>query len=165
MTADQGMNSLAAELVIAGSAVEFRKQAKPVPAADRVPYRLGTLVLILSRCNRSTLSLAHLHVFAWSLRSPRTRAMMRAWWTGRRPMDSITERLAPGLEVTLRLALVGGLIALNPSTRRVSLSELGATVAGEIAADEELLKTEKDYLDAFGRISDTEADRRLGGMR
>lgn len=157
------MSSQAGDLASVSSAVEFRTQARAVPAADRIPYRLGTLLLVLVHCNRSSLSLPRLHLFVWSLRSPRTRVMLRSWWDGRRPMDTVTDRIAPGLDVTIQLALVTGLVALNPGTRRVSLSDLGASIAREIAADDELLLTEKRYLDGFGRISEAEATRRLGG--
>lgn len=145
------------------SAVAFRKQPRAVPAADRVPYRLGTLLLLLSLCHGEALSLGHLHLFLWSLRSPRTRALLRSWWEGRRPMDTVRERLAPGLDVTVHLALQAGLVTLNPASRRLRLSEAGSRVAAEIAADAELLVIEKEYLSGFGRISDAETGRRLGG--
>lgn len=146
------------------SAVAFRVQPKAVPAADRVPYRLGTLLLVLSLSHGKALSLSHIHLFIWSLRSPRTRALLQSWWDGRRPMDTVRARLAPGLDVTVHLALQAGLVTLNAGSRRLRLSEAGSKVATEIAADADLLVIEKNHLSGFGRISDAEAGRRLGGV-
>jgi hypothetical protein len=145
------------------SAVAFREQPKAVPAADRVPYRLGTLLLLLSACRGKSLSLGHIHLFIWSLRSPRTRALLRSWWENRRPMDTVRDRLAPGLDVTVHLAIQAGLVTLSAETRRLRLSEVGSKVAAEITADADLLVIEKEYLSGFGRISDAEVGRRLGG--
>lgn len=143
--------------------VVFRRQPKPVPARLRLAYRTGVLVLVLSQFNRGAASVINLHTVVWALRTARTRQMFRAWWDGRRFSFSSTSRIDPDLQVTLNLALVDGLIVSRREGARVELLEKGWDLANRIAAVDDLLVVEKDFLQGLERLSDASMDRRLTG--
>lgn len=142
--------------------VVFRRQPKPVDARHRVAYRTALLVLVLARFNRRAAKLSSLHTMMWATRSSRTRRMFSAWWDGRRSYNTLTERIDPDLEITLNLALIDGVVEPVGQTARVRLTTKGSQLAGLIAADQELLRVEKSFLDTFSKMSDTALEKKLG---
>jgi hypothetical protein len=143
--------------------VEFRRRAALIPAAARVPWRLAMLCLVLSRFRGKSATMAHLHIVSWAATTPHTRALLKVWLAGTRPMDAATARLDPALETTLNLALVEGLISFNTS-RKVKLTILGADVAAEIDAHDALMQAEKRFLDDLGQLSEAGLGRTLGAV-
>jgi hypothetical protein len=143
--------------------VRFQRQPRPLPAEQRVAYRLAVLTLTLSRFRQSTASIQHLHLLGWATRTRRSRAMLLGWWDGRRFADTVTERLDPNLNVTLNLALVHGLVRVHGAQgKRVALTEQGAGLVNRVDADEKLLRTEKSFLEGLGQLSDARIASVLG---
>lgn len=143
------------------SDVVFRRQPRPVPARQRIPYRSALLALVLAQFNRNAASLTHLHTIMWAMRTAGTRQMFTAWWKGRRFSFSSTERLDPDLEVTLNLALVDGLVTLRPNGR-VQLTDLGVSLAQRLVALDGVLSAEKAFLSSLSGLSDAKMNRLLG---
>jgi hypothetical protein len=154
---------LAASIDDVDAPVEFRRRASLVPAVARVPWRLALLCLVLSRFRGKSATVAHLHIVSWAVTSPHTRSLLKVWLSGKRPMDTATTRLDPALETTLNIALVEGLIAFNKS-RKVILTEVGAAVAAELDAHDELLQAEKRFLLEIGQLTGAGLTRSLGAI-
>jgi hypothetical protein len=143
--------------------VQFRRQPRLLPAEQRVAYRLAVLALTLSRVRGAVGSVEHLHLIGWAIRSRRSRSMLLAWWNGRRLADTVTERLDPNLAITLNLALAHGLIRIHGGqSRRVGLTEQGADLAARVDEDEDLLRSEKSFLEILKPLSDARITRVLG---
>jgi hypothetical protein len=158
-----GNNAEPAELDDLDARVRFHRLPRPLPAEQRVAYRLATLVLILSRFKRATASVESLHLISWATRSRRSRAILLSWWDGRRFADTVTERLDPNLQVTLNLAVVHGLARVaNAARRRIGLTEQGGALAARLYADDGLLRIEKRFLASLGALSDGRISRVLG---
>jgi hypothetical protein len=147
--------------------VRFHRQARPLPAEQRVAYRLATLALTLSRFRGATASVEYLHLLGWAIRTRRSRSMLQAWWSGRRMADTVTERLDPNLPVTLNLARVHDLVRLTGTgtqRRRVALTQQGAALAARVEEDTTLLRTEKAFLAGLEPLNDARIARVLGGI-
>ncbi len=146
--------------------VVFRQQPRPVEARHRVVYRSSVLTLVLGRFNRHAARLDNLHLLMWATRSGHTRRLLLAWWSGKRFVSTVTVRLDPGLDLTLRLARADGLVVNAGSNKqRLQLTEKGVRLFDLIERNTELLVPEKEFLSRLGRLSDGAVDKHLGGGR
>ena len=158
---DRATEDLANESALQATAV-FVRRARAVPARQRLTYRTGLVILILSNCRSQSLGLSNLHLLTWATRSRRTRAMFGAWWNGQRFVGSATERLEPELTLSLALLVADGLIKFtNVAGRRVGLTELGRELADGINSAD-VYEIEKGFLGSLDGINDAKMSTRLG---
>lgn len=143
--------------------VVFRRRAKTLEARQRVAYRTSLLVLVLAHFNQRAASVQSLNSIFWATRNSRTRRMFKNWWSGRYSITSNTERSDPGLGVTVRLAVVDGLIVPLRGGERVKLTEKGGQLAEAILAEPNLMRDERLFLSELGPLSDAAVVRRLSG--
>jgi hypothetical protein len=142
--------------------IVFRERPVPVAGVDRVPWRLAALALTLRRCRRNQTAVAAVHVLMWALSSARSRGVFLAWWSGRRSPVTSTFRFDPQVDSTIDLALGSGLVRARASGR-LQLTDAGVTFADAILATDDLLATERAFLDELPRsIAESEIRRRLG---
>lgn len=141
--------------------VRFTRRPVLVAAASRVPWRLSILCLVLSRFRNGSARVEHLHLITWALTTPTTRAQMRVWLDGVRPMDSATVRIDPALQTTLTIGLAEGVIDVLGNAK-VRLTSRGREVVQAIDSVPDLLKTEKTYLSEIGPLTETGLTSRLG---
>jgi hypothetical protein len=145
----------------ANAAVQFTRRPRLVRAEQRLGWRLGLVVIVLSRFNRTAGTVGHLHVLSWALRSQRSRQVFLAFWEGRRAAGEIVNRMDPSLPLTLSLAAAHGLIEVKDN-RRVGLTESGKALAKRIKSADDLFATELGYLDRLGSLRDARMERLLG---
>ena len=146
--------------------VRFRRQPRVVRGEQRIAWRLGALVLVLSRFNQVTASIESIHLISWALRSPRTRQLLLSRWTGTHSLVRLPRHIDPGLPITLRLAVADGLVRVHgQGHRRIVLTAAGSALAAEIDQQAGLFSTEKAFLSKLGRISDAGVSRVLSGGR
>lgn len=143
--------------------VVFTRRPKALEARQRVAYRSGLLVLVLSSFNQKAASLSSLHSIFWATRNDRTRRMFKSWWNGRRYLTTNTERSDPGLTLTLRLALADGLVTPLSKGERVKLTEKGQLLAEAILAEPHLMQAERAFLQELRPLSDAALARRMDG--
>lgn len=143
-------------------AVTFTQRPKQLEARQRLPYRTALLVLTLSRFNRNSASLVHIHTLMWATRTRRTREMFVAWWAGRRLANASTSRIDPDLQITLNLAIIHGLVEPVADRKRIRLTEKGIQLAQVVESADGLLSPEKSFLDSLGALNDARMNRQLG---
>lgn len=140
----------------------FHKRPRSIEARRRIAYRTSLLVLVLSRFNRNAAKLQNVHLFMWATRTARTRGMLSAWWSGRRFATTQMQRLDPDLQITVRLAIADGLVAVRgQGQQRIHLTDKGTQLADAIDGEQEILLVEKRYLASFPQLSDAAVARHL----
>lgn len=146
--------------------VVFRSQPHPLEARHRVVFRTALLVLVLGFFNQGAARLENVHLMMWAMRSARTRRLLMAWWHGRRFVGTVTVRTDPGLDITINLARVDGLIeAAGSNLQRLRLTTKGRALFDLIGTDGRLLEEEKRFLASLGSLSDAAVDRHVGRDR
>lgn len=159
-------HSLEVETEEIDARIRFQRQPSPIPAAQRVSYRIATLCLILGSFKQNAASIDYLHLLSWAIRTRRSRAIMDSWWEGRRAVDSATVRLDPALPVTMNLALAHALVSFTgKNRRRLQLTNDGLALLQTLRASEDLLRIEKDFLASFDKLSDSSLAKRLGRVQ
>ncbi|MFC3481886.1 hypothetical protein [Kocuria carniphila] len=126
----------------------FSRRAVSIPGDFRTAWRLSILCLLLQRGRANTLTLEHLHVLWWSIRTAKSRELLLRWFEGDRSPDELLVRFDPSLTVTVDLALGQGLVSLE-SNRSVRLANAGASLAKSIHEQEDLMIIEKTFLAAL----------------
>lgn len=149
------------DLVLPITPVAGRRVELPVPARDRVGWRLSALVLALFSCHGRSATLEQLHVLVWVLRDERNAQEIARVWDGAPGAPRLLRAFDPLLDDTLAVARAAGLVHQRPNGRQV-LSELGINLAQRIRADEELMTQERQVLARLGTISEAVMWQRLG---
>jgi hypothetical protein len=129
----------------------------------RVPWRISTLCLVLSRFHGQRARLDHLHLITWSLETRGTRDLLSVWLSGRRPMDGATARVDPSLPTTVALAVGEGLVGVQ-SNGKVHLTAQGRQLAQEIDESEKLMAVEKEFLRQIAPLNETRLSSTLGAL-
>ena len=126
----------------------FSRRAVTIPGDFRTAWRLSVLCLLLQRGRANMLSLEHLHVLLWSIRTAKARDLLLRWFDGDRSPDELLVRFDPSLTVTVDLALGQGLVT-RESTGSIRLANPGASLAASILEQEDLMVAEKGFLAAL----------------
>lgn len=126
----------------------FSRRAVSIPGDFRTAWRLSILCLLLQRGRANTLSLEHLHVLWWSIRTAKSRDLLLRWFDGARSPDELLVRFDPSLTVTLDLALGQGLVTRKTSGS-IRLATAGVSLATSINEQENLMVVEKAFLAAL----------------
>lgn len=127
------------------SAPVFRTRPTSIPGDYRLAWRLSVLCLLLYRGRGHTLSLEHLHVLWWAIRSRRSRELLLRWFSEDRRPDDLVVRFDPSLTTTLDLALGQGLVE-RTSVGNLSLTSQGVGMAEEIMDSATGLDAERAFL-------------------
>lgn len=123
----------------------FSRRAVSIPGDFRTAWRLSILCLLLARGRANTLSLEHLHVLWWSIRTAKSRQLLLRWFDGDRSPDELLVRFDPSLTVTVDLALGQGLTT-RESAGSIRLASAGSSLVASIYEREDLMVAEKAFL-------------------
>jgi hypothetical protein len=149
------------DVVLPTTPVAGRRVGLPLPARDRLGWRLSALVLALFACHGRSATLEQLHVLLWAVRDERNAQEMARVWEGAPGAPRILRAFDPLLDDTLAVARAAGLVHQRPNGRQV-LSEAGVTLAQRIRGDEDLMIKERQVLARLGTISESVMWQRLG---
>lgn len=126
----------------------FSRRAVSIPGDFRTAWRLSILCLLLQRGRANTLSLEHLHVLWWAVRTARSRELLLRWFDGDRSPDELLVRFDPSLTISVDLAL-GEELVTRVSSGNIKLATTGASLAASIYDQEDLMVDEKAFLAAL----------------
>lgn len=141
----------------------FRRRPVALPGDLRPTWRIGLLVLLLSRCCRQQRSsLTRMHVLNWAARSEVNHADLTALIAGRLSPDQLIVRFDPACNRAIDFAIGEGLLKRVDGSR-IELTESGKALAEEISNDSEVYVTEKKLADAIKqKASETLVDNIFG---
>jgi hypothetical protein len=145
---------------------DFQERPTPISADLRPEWRIGAVLLSLTKCYANRANLRQLHVLNWALRTPESRRTLIRIFNGELSPDEAIVRFDPTLERALHFAEGEKLIAV--SGEMVFLTEKGQTLVSKINSDDHCLRWEKDFLKEIrAKISQKRVDAFLnwGGMR
>lgn len=128
--------------------VEFTFQQRPdnFPGEYRVAWRVCVACMLLARGRAGVLSIPHMHVLWWSLKSETTREIFIRWSNGMSKPDDLVVRFDPALSYTIDL-LIGENLAVRTSTGKIKLSEKGRRLFEDVSEDSLVLQREKSFID------------------
>lgn len=132
----------------ATAAPRFTRRPVSIPGDFRTAWRLSVLCLLLSRGRANTLSLEHLHVLWWAIRTAQTRDLLLRWLEGDRAPDELLVRFDPSLTVTVDLARGQGLVT-QESAGNIKLASGGLALVDIVGQYEHLLMEEKAFLNSL----------------
>lgn len=132
------------------SRISFVKRPISLPPDYRPMFKVAQIVLILSYCCRSNRSsLLKLHLFSWALKSDLNGQKVTHWVQNNFQTDFSVWGIEPTLNRGIQYAIAEKII------RRVSnkyeLTDKGVLLLNSIKRDNDLLKTEKDFLNVIGK--------------
>jgi hypothetical protein len=128
---------------------QFRRRPVPLPADERLAYRLAVLLLLLRDCSRSNKStLKRLHFLDWAAggidRVELVKGMKNLHELGRAII-----RYDPLVDAALRFAAAEKLVRIENS--RITLTEHGLAFLKAIDSDADLLGAEKGAMRTLGK--------------
>ena len=139
-----------AELNDLSTGVVFRQRPISIPGDLRPAWRIGLIVLLLSKCCRGgKTSLSRLHVLSWGSRTEQSRASLRAALAGTQPPDSLVVRFEPALNRAVDFARGEGLIR-RVDGNKIELTDAGKALSKELEADTEAFAREKAFAAELG---------------
>lgn len=128
------------------AAFVFRRRPIAIPGDLRPSWKIGLIVLLLSKCCRQNrTSLTRLHVLSWAFRTTESLDALRQTIAGSLPPDSLVVRFEPSLNRAVDFAL-GERLVTRIDGSRIELAPLGKQLADEINSDESLFVTEKLFM-------------------
>lgn len=137
--------------------LRFVRRPAPVLAEHRPMYKLGQVLLVLhlgSAGGKS--SLPRLHLFNWALKDAKRRAALLEAATTRR-LNVAAWGFDPALAFAIRYGLAERLV--EETTTGYRITEDGDALARDMANDEEVFRTEKEFLRGVRtRITQTMVD-------
>lgn len=141
----------------------FRRRPVALPGDLRPTWRIGLLVLLLSRCCRQQRSsLTRMHVLNLAARSEVNHAYLTALIAGRLSPDQLIVRFDPACNRAIDFAIGEGLLKRVDGSR-IELTESGKALAEEISNDSEVYVTEKKLAGAIKqKASETLVDNIFG---
>lgn len=127
----------------------FRRRPISIPGDLRPAWRIGLIVLLLSKCCRGgKTSLARLHVLSWASRTEQARASLRAVLGGTESPDALVVRFEPALNRAIDFARGEGLVR-RVNGNKIELTEAGRALGTEID-DKEAFAAEKAFAAELG---------------
>ncbi len=128
----------------------FRRRPISIPGDLRPVWRIGLIVILLSRCCRGgKTSLARLHVLSWASRTEQARASLRAALGGTKSPDSLVVRFEPALNRAVDFARGEGLVR-RVDGNKIELTDAGRALVKEIDDDKEAFAAEKAFAAELG---------------
>jgi hypothetical protein len=127
-----------------GKRPRLRTRPQAIPGDRRKLWRVSVVALLLRRGRSNSLTLEHLHVFWWAVRSPLTREQFQRWLIEGRKPDDLIVRFDPSLSYTLDLAHGFGLTAVTKTG--ITLTAKGLALSLKLDDDDEVLADLKEYL-------------------
>lgn len=128
----------------------FRRRPISIPGDLRPAWRIGLIVLLLSKCCRGgRTSLARLHVLSWASRTEPARASLRAALGGTESPDSLVVRFEPALNRAVDFARGEGLVR-RVDGNKIELTDAGKALGRELDNDKEAFVAEKAFAAELG---------------
>lgn len=131
------------------SNLRFNRRPSSVLPEHRPLYKIAQLILVLhisSRSNKS--SLARLHLFNWAFKTKDRRDRLSQ--SARSKSLNVTAwGFDPALAIALRYALAEGLV--RTAQKGYEITDTGEIFARSIMEDPDVLKVEKEMLEAVGK--------------
>lgn len=138
----------------------LRERPQSIPGDRRKLWRVSVVTLLLRRGRANSMTLEHLHVFWWAVRSPLARAQFGRWLTDGRDPNDLIVRFDPSLSYTLDLAQGFGLTAAT--SRGITLTAKGLALASDLDDADDVFVEIKDYLHGLpNRITKAQFQRIL----
>ena len=135
------------------SNITFSQRPDPIPGDLRLGWRLSALAMVLDKCRGRTANPEQIHLLTWSLRSASSREMLKRWISGERMPDEFAVRYDPALSRTISIAVASGLAERRPN-QSIALTSQGSALARTVWSDREVLREEKELLNAMpGKIT------------
>ena len=123
---------------------DFQERPTPVSADLRPEWRIGAVLLGLTKCYANRANLRQLHVLNWALRTPESRRTLVRIFNSELSPDEAIVRFDPTLERAIHFAEGEKLIAISGEI--VFLTDKGQTLVNKINADSNCLLWEKEFL-------------------
>ena len=141
----------------------FRRRPGTVPGDLRPGWRIGLIILLLSECCRSSrTSLTRLHVLNWAIRSPETRASLRAMIDGP-DGRSLIVRFEPFLNRAVDFGIGEGLLKRAAGGKSIELTNTGKRLAEDLKKAEDAFLAEKQFIASIGqRVTERFVDDMFG---
>jgi hypothetical protein len=126
----------------------FAQRPKPVPGSLRPAWRIPAILLLVRKCRGARASLEQLHVLNWAIRDAHGRQTFTSFWRGEIEPDQAVVRFEPALNRAIDLAL-GLRLLIWTDAKRLTLTEEGHELLGEIDEDDDVLTEEKSFLQSL----------------
>jgi hypothetical protein len=141
----------------------FRRKPISLPAELRPDWKMATLLLILRIASHgSKSSLKRLHVMNWATRSPKFRAEFESALMKPLPLFGLSVRFEPAFSRAIDLAVGEGFVNWVEGNR-LKLQPKGARWVDKIIEQEDIMRTEREFLSAMkGKFTEQAASRLLG---
>lgn len=123
----------------------FTQRSVNIPGDFRTGWRLSVLTLLLAKGRSRALTLPHLHVLWWAVRTVTSRSLFLKWFEGDKHPDELLVRFDPSLTATVDLAYGQGL-AERTQSGLIKLTATGFALANAVKDDSAVLVTEKEFL-------------------
>jgi hypothetical protein len=149
-----------------GAGFTFRRRPTSVPPDIRPEWRIPLLLMMVRRCRGQVASREQLHVLNSAVLSAGSRRALLAALNGRVATRSPALQFEPAFDRAIDRAVGLGLVATTRQGR-LSLTELGASVADSVESDERLFTAERELLATLPTslsqkaIRDALAERRM----
>lgn len=140
-----GLQELEAFFSSVPATPHFTQRSVNIPGDFRTGWRLSVLSLLLSKGRSRSLTLPHLHVLWWAIRTSTSRSLFLKWHEGDKSPDELLVRFDPSLTLTVDLAFGQGL-AERTETGLVKLTTTGSALAESVDKDPSVLAAEKEFL-------------------
>jgi hypothetical protein len=143
-----------------GASAVVHPRPTPLPCDLRPIWRIAALVLILNQCRQRRATIEQLHVMNWSIRSRKAQDQFLAYIQGLKSPNEVVVRYDPSLTRAIDFALGAGIVERyekmdgiddGKTQYRLTLSQQGEALAGELMEDEDIFVTEKAFLQDIGR--------------
>lgn len=130
--------------------IVFDSKPDAVPYNYRISYKVAQICLILLKtCNgRGGCSLVKLHIFSSALNTKESMKVLQEYLQDKLPYMIV--RFDPAVNRAIKFASADGLIC-QLQNGKFRLSEKGKAFVLEIEKDKELMVSEKQYLNEYGK--------------
>jgi hypothetical protein len=134
----------------------FRKRHLPINVDYRPMYKIGLIIIILTKvCIGNKSSLTKLHFFIWALKSKKNMEFIKNVIESGITSDIISWGVEPALNKALGFGVAEELFALHDD--KYALTKTGIELSKKIEKEPDLFIDEKIFLEFIGKRKVTEA--------
>ncbi|GMA60382.1 hypothetical protein NZD89_12315 [Alicyclobacillus fastidiosus] len=137
--------------------VHFVRRRIPLSVELRPMQKIAQILLVIhfSSYRNKSASILKLQIFNWAFKSPEFAASIHRLLQLSNKTDFPIIRFDPALNRAIGLALAEDYIVIQENTGKISIGSQGETFLASLLAEEELLQSEKQFLERIGKVSET----------